>query len=82
MVATNPELLKHKIGASVAAVRRAGGMTAVDTMNHFMLNKEIVPNSLNDIQVKYFYQFNISGFRRKSINPIVMIPASLRLGFI
>lgn len=35
-------LLRHKVGASVAAVRRAGGMTAVDTMNHFMLNKEMI----------------------------------------
>lgn len=42
VVATNPGLLKHKAGASVAAVRRAGGMTAVDTMNHFMLNKEMI----------------------------------------
>ena len=42
IVATNPGLLKHKVGASVAAVRRAGGMTAVDTMNHFMLNKEMI----------------------------------------
>lgn len=42
VVATNPGLLKHKVGASVAAVRRAGGMTAVDTMNHFMLNKEMI----------------------------------------
>lgn len=42
VVATNPELLKHKVGASVAAVRRVGGMTAVDTMNHFMLNKEMI----------------------------------------
>ena len=25
-----------------AAVRRAGGMTAVDTMNHFFLNKEMI----------------------------------------
>lgn len=41
VVATNPRILKHKVGPSVAAVRRAGGMTAVDTMNHFMLNKEI-----------------------------------------
>lgn len=23
-------------------MRRAGGMTAVDTMNHFMLNKEMI----------------------------------------
>lgn len=42
VVATNPGLLRHKIGASVAAVRRGGGMTTVDTMNHFMLNKEMI----------------------------------------
>lgn len=42
VVSTNPGLLRHKVGASVAAVRRGGGMTAVDTMNHFMLNKEMI----------------------------------------
>lgn len=42
IVATNPGLLRHKVGASVAAVRRGGGMTTVDTMNHFMLNKEMI----------------------------------------
>lgn len=42
VVATNKGLLKHKVGCSVAAVRRAGGMTAVDTMNHFLLNKEVI----------------------------------------
>lgn len=42
VVATNPGLLRHKVGASVAAVRRDGGMTTVDTMNHFMLNKEMI----------------------------------------
>lgn len=42
VVATNPHLLQHKVGASVSAVRRAGGMQAVDTMNHFLLNKEIL----------------------------------------
>lgn len=41
VVATNPGMLKHKVGASVAAVRRGGGMTAVDTLNHFLLNKEV-----------------------------------------
>lgn len=41
VAALNPELLRHKTGAAVAAVRRGGGMTAVDTMNHFFLNKEI-----------------------------------------
>lgn len=42
VVAMNPGMLKHKVGASVAAVRRAGGMQAVDTMNHFLLNKEVI----------------------------------------
>lgn len=36
-----PGLLKHKVGAAVAAARRGGGITAVDTMNHFFLNHEI-----------------------------------------
>ncbi|MDE6396799.1 MAG: hypothetical protein K2K84_05975, partial [Muribaculaceae bacterium] len=34
--------LRHKVGAAVAAVRRGGGMTTIDTMNHFMLNKEMI----------------------------------------
>lgn len=42
VVATNPGLFRHKLGVSVAAVRRGGGMTTVDTMNHFMLNKEMI----------------------------------------
>lgn len=42
IVATNPELLKHKVGVSVVSARRGGGMTAVDTLNHFMLNKEML----------------------------------------
>lgn len=42
IVATNPGMLKHKVGVSVVAVRRGGGMTAVDTLNHFLLNKEVL----------------------------------------
>ena len=37
----NPGLMKHKVGAAVAAVRRAGALQAVDTMNHFFLNHEM-----------------------------------------
>lgn len=37
----NPEIFKHKVGAAVSAVRRAGGIQAVDTMNHFFLNHEM-----------------------------------------
>ena len=39
---TDPGMLRHKVGASVAAVRRGGGLAAVDTMNHFLLNKEVI----------------------------------------
>ncbi|MDE7241919.1 flavodoxin family protein, partial [Desulfovibrio sp.] len=42
VVATNPGLFRHKLGVAVAAVRRAGGMSAIDTMNHFFLNKEML----------------------------------------
>lgn len=42
VVATNTGLFKHKVGCAVAAVRRAGGLTAIDTMNHFFLNKEVI----------------------------------------
>lgn len=38
----NPGLFTHKGGAAVAAVRRGGAMRAVDTMNHFFLNHEMI----------------------------------------
>lgn len=38
----NPHVLQRKPGAAVTAVRRAGGMTAVDTLNHFMLFREMI----------------------------------------
>lgn len=38
----NPGLITHKGGAAVAAVRRGGAMQAVDTMNHFFLNHEMI----------------------------------------
>lgn len=37
----NPGLFTHKVGASVAAVRRGGALQAVDAMNHFFLNHEM-----------------------------------------
>ena len=42
VAATNPGLLRHKVCAAAAAVRRGGGLAAVDTMNHFFLNKEML----------------------------------------
>jgi multimeric flavodoxin WrbA len=42
----NGHMLKRKIGAAVIAVRRAGGLTAFDTVNRFFLiNQMIVPGS-------------------------------------
>ena len=38
----NPGLLSHIAGAAVAAVRRGGGLQAVDAMNHFFLNHEMI----------------------------------------
>ncbi|MDO4265316.1 MAG: flavodoxin family protein [Eubacteriales bacterium] len=38
----NPGLFTHKTGAAVAAARRAGALQAVDTMNHFFLNHEML----------------------------------------
>lgn len=37
----NQGLLRHKIGASVAAARRSGAVTATDSMNHLFLNHEM-----------------------------------------
>lgn len=36
-----PGLFRHKAGAAVAAVRRGGGLAAVDAMHHFFLNHEM-----------------------------------------
>ena len=42
----NGYLFSQKVGASVAAVRRAGAVSTIDTMNHFLLyNQMIVPGS-------------------------------------
>ncbi|MBN2136540.1 MAG: flavodoxin family protein [Sedimentisphaerales bacterium] len=38
----NGNLLKHKIGAAIVAVRRAGAIHAFDTINHFFLISEMV----------------------------------------
>jgi multimeric flavodoxin WrbA len=39
VLAADKGSLRGKVCAAVAAVRRGGGLTAVDTMNHFFLNK-------------------------------------------
>jgi len=37
----NGGIYKNKVGATVAALRRSGGMHAIDSMNHFLLSQEI-----------------------------------------
>ncbi|MFZ2454968.1 MAG: flavodoxin family protein [Candidatus Altiarchaeia archaeon] len=42
----NDDMLRHKVGAGVVAVRRAGGIHAFDSLNHFFLiSQMIVPGS-------------------------------------
>ena len=42
----NGRLLKHKVGAGVAAVRRAGAVNVFNAINHFLLiNEMFVPGS-------------------------------------
>jgi multimeric flavodoxin WrbA len=42
-----PDMLKYKVGAAVVAVRRAGGMTTFDAINHFFLiSQMIVPGNI------------------------------------
>lgn len=42
----NGGMLRHKVGAAVVSVRRAGAMHAFDALNHFFLiNEMIVPGS-------------------------------------
>jgi multimeric flavodoxin WrbA len=38
----NGHILKHKISAAVIAVRRAGGLTAFDTINRFFLINQMI----------------------------------------
>jgi multimeric flavodoxin WrbA len=34
-------MFKDKVGGVVAALRRSGGMHAIDSMNHFLLSQDI-----------------------------------------
>lgn len=36
----NGRMFKNKVGGAVAALRRSGGMHAIDSMNHFLLSQE------------------------------------------
>jgi len=43
----NGNLLRHKVGASVVAVRRSGGLPTMNSLNHYILYSEMVMPSSN-----------------------------------
>lgn len=43
----NGGLFRHKVGAAVAAVRRSGGISTVDCMNHYISYAEMIMPSSN-----------------------------------
>lgn len=43
----NGGLFRHKVGAAVAAVRRSGGISTVDTLNHFISYSEMIMPASN-----------------------------------
>jgi multimeric flavodoxin WrbA len=47
VISNNGGLLRHKVGASVTAVRRTGGIPAIDMMNRYILYSEMVMPSSN-----------------------------------
>lgn len=42
VVSVNGGILRHKVGASVAAVRRSGGLPTVNSLNHYILYSEMI----------------------------------------
>lgn len=49
----NGNMFRHKVGAAVVAVRRAGGMPALDTLNHYLQYAEILMPTSNYWNVAY-----------------------------
>ncbi|MCL2336539.1 MAG: flavodoxin family protein [Firmicutes bacterium] len=43
----NGNLFRHKVGAAVVAVRRTGGMTALDQLNHYLTYAEMLVPTAN-----------------------------------
>lgn len=43
----NGNLYRHKIGASIAAVRRSGGLPTVNTLNHYITYSEMIMPTSN-----------------------------------
>ncbi|MBF0224101.1 MAG: flavodoxin family protein [Desulfobacterales bacterium] len=42
VISVNNALLRHKVGASVVAVRRSGGLPTMNSLNHYILYSEMI----------------------------------------
>ena len=42
VVSVNNSMLRHKVGAGVAAVRRSGGIPTMNSLNHYLLYSEMI----------------------------------------
>ncbi|MGD9732671.1 MAG: flavodoxin family protein [Desulfamplus sp.] len=49
----NGGMMRHKVGAAVAAVRRSGGVSTFDSLNHYLLYSEMVMPTANYWNVAY-----------------------------
>ncbi len=47
VIGVNNSLLRHKVGAAVVAVRRSGGVTTFDALNHYINYAEMVMPGAN-----------------------------------
>lgn len=47
VIGANNSLLRHKVGASVVAVRRSGGVTTFDALNHYINYAEMIMPGAN-----------------------------------
>ncbi len=47
VISVNNGLLRHKVGASVAALRRSGGLPTVNALNHYLIYSEMMLPSSN-----------------------------------
>lgn len=42
VISMNKSMLRHKVGASVVAVRRSGGLPTMNSLNHYILYSEMI----------------------------------------
>lgn len=53
VISVNNGMMRHKVGAAVAAVRRSGGVCTMDSLNHYLLYSEMMIPGSNYWNVAY-----------------------------